>query len=548
MLSVLRKALLKLFEMPMNSSRLISISVISKRLLPLALISVVTFQSVAVADTRYGPVRSGETLSSIVNENYILSPFPDQVIMQEIFRNNNGAFIGNNIGLLKQGVTLTLPSDASIAALLPSPQTSSSNVRAPVRATVREVVPAQSQNNRAVNELQERLTLVRAERDRAKIKLSQFERERADLTSRIAKLESSNSRLNANIKATDESLRIARAELLNVQEAAKADIEAAKSQLQTSAQPTQVDQSGLMAEREKRIKALETSIAKLQDDHASELLELKTSLEGKGEEQVTLQGNVDSLTDSAEKFETQIAQLKIKNESLVVELAESKTAYDQLLESKEATETVAVTDSVVTTADKADSLATTKTGTTPQADTEPFDISNLNAQNVSSQLEKPVTFPLWGMLLGALALALTTLLMFLARGRAKKATAVAPIVFDDEPVVADDVVFRAADPERIEPDIEALRVPPRRDPSRVAILDPTMIGSVDIADQSVIITDESALGDHETIEVDLKLAMAEAYGDLGDVQAANELLIEVQQEGSQKQAASAQILLSRLAG
>jgi FimV-like protein len=548
MLSVLRKALLKLFEMPMNSSRLIPISVISKRLLPLALISVVTFQSVAVADTRYGPVRSGETLSSIVNENYILSPFPDQVIMQEIFRNNNGAFIGNNIGLLKQGVTLTLPSDASIAALLPSPQTSSSNVRAPVRATVREVVPAQSQNNRAVNELQERLTLVRAERDRAKIKLSQFERERADLTSRIAKLESSNSRLNANIKATDESLRIARAELLNVQEAAKADIEAAKSQLQTSAQPTQVDQSGLMAEREKRIKALETSIAKLQDDHASELLELKTSLEGKGEEQVTLQGNVDSLTDSAEKFETQIAQLKIKNESLVVELAESKTAYDQLLESKEATETVAVTDSVVTTADKAGSLATTKTGTTPQADTEPFDISNLNAQNVSSQLEKPVTFPLWGMLLGALALALTTLLMFLARGRAKKATAVAPIVFDDEPVVADDVVFRAADPERIEPDIEALRVPPRRDPSRVAILDPTMIGSVDIADQSVIITDESALGDHETIEVDLKLAMAEAYGDLGDVQAANELLIEVQQEGSQKQAASAQILLSRLAG
>ena len=548
MLSVLRKALLKLFEMSMNSSRLIPISVISKRLLPLALMSVVTFQSVAVADTRYGPVRSGETLSSIVNENYILSPFPDQVIMQEIFRNNNGAFIGNNIGLLKQGVTLTLPSDASIAALLPSPQTSSSNVRAPVRATVREVVPAQSQNNRAVNELQERLTLVRAERDRAKIKLSQFERERADLTSRIAKLESSNSRLNANIKATDESLRIARAELLNVQEAAKADIEAAKSQLQTSAQPTQVDQSGLMAEREKRIKALETSIAKLQDDHASELLELKTSLEGKGEEQVTLQGNVDSLTDSAEKFETQIAQLKIKNESLVVELAESKTAYDQLLESKEATETVTVTDSVVTTADKADSLTTTKTGTTPQSDTEPFDISNLNAQNISSQLEKPVTFPLWGMLLGALALALTTLLMFLARGRAKKATAVAPIVFDDEPVVADDVVFRAADPERIEPDIEALRVPSRRDPSRVAILDPTMIGSVDIADQSVIITDESALGDHETIEVDLKLAMAEAYGDLGDVQAANELLIEVQQEGSQKQAASAQILLSRLAG
>ncbi|MGB1311900.1 MAG: hypothetical protein ACPG47_11845, partial [Leucothrix sp.] len=38
------------------------------------------------ADTTYGPLRSGETLSSIVNQNYLVSPFEDAVIMQEIFR------------------------------------------------------------------------------------------------------------------------------------------------------------------------------------------------------------------------------------------------------------------------------------------------------------------------------------------------------------------------------------------------------------------------------------------------------------------------------
>ena len=524
----------------MNSSRSIPTRVIGKRLLPLALMSVVVFQSLAIADTRYGPVRPGETLSSIVNENYVLSPFPSQMIMEEIFRNNSGAFISGKIGLLKQGVTLTLPSDSSMASLLPLSRPSTAQV--PVRrATVRPAAPAaQPQNNITINRLQERLASVRAERDRLNVKLRQLEGEKRSLVSRITNLESSNSRLNDKIKASDLSLQRVRTSLLKAQETAKSELAAAKTQVQTNVNSAQTDQSALIARRDQRIKALETSIADLQDDHAGELLALKTSSEGKGAEQLTLKNKVEALTDNAEKIADQIAQLKVKNESLVVELAESKAAYYQLRDTKSDSK-------VVTGSTVIDKVVPENTGANSQASDEPFDISNLNAQNISSQLEKPVTFPLWGMLLGALALALTTLLMFLARGRAKKAAVVAPVFFEDEPVITDDVVFRAADPGRIEPDIEALRVPARRDPSRVAILDPTMSDSVS-ADEPLNVIDESGFDEHESTEAALKLAMAEAYGDLGDVQAANELLVEVQEEGSQKQSATAQILQNRLAG
>ena len=526
----------------MNSSRLMSTSVVRGGLLPLALFSLVTFQAVAFADTSYGPVRSGETLSSIVNENYILSPFSDQVIMQEIFRNNTGAFIANNIGLLKQGVTLKLPSDQSL--LSASSQISSTPTTA--RTTATQAAPTQSQNSQTINTLQQRLASVRAERDRTNRKLNQIESESKELKSRVAELESTNFRLNAEIKAADESLQLARSELTKVKEASKADLEAAKLQANNSVTSTQADQSTLVAEKDQRIKALETSIAKLQDDQASELLALKTTLGTKGGEQEALEAKVATLAESAEKLEEQIDQLKVKNESLVIELAESKTAYDQLLNNPAASQEVTTKDSLE--AGNVDVGTSITADINVQTSSEPFDITTLNAQNISTQLEKSVTFPLWGALLAGLALALTTLLMFLARGRAKKAATVTPILFDDEPVVADDVVFRAADPERIEPDIEALRVPPRRDPSRVAILDPTMSDQVGMTTESANEVDTTEVGGDDSTEADLKLAMAEAYGELGDVQAASELLIEVQTEGSQKQSASAQILLNRLAG
>lgn len=568
----------------MNSSRLIPIGAIKKHVFTLALMSVVTFQSVVIADTSYGPVRPGETLSSIVNENYVLSPYPDQVIMREIFRNNPQAFISNNMGLLKQGVKLTLPSDTSIGAavsLLPR-----ANVQSQLRAaTVRSVSSEQSANRQEIKTLQQTLASVRAERDRLNNRIATLQKEAVSLTARVSQLESANSGLQADLKAADEALKAARAEhlkakelaetallqeqqasktalieseknnqaaLLEAQESAKGVSSESSSQSRLNAETAGSNQAALLAERDQKIKSLESSIAALEKSKAEEMIALTNALDAMNAEQQALQAKLGSLSGSAGGVDDQIAQLKAKNESLVVELAESRSAYDQLLEKGSTKDITTSSDAVVNNASESgEGVITSGADNNASKVSAPFDITKLDAQTISTQLEKPVTFPLWGALLGALALGLTTLLMLLARGRAKKAVAVAPVVNRDADIAeaSDDVVFRAADPERIEPDIETLRVPPRTDPSRVAILDPTMSDTHQSAvEESLDIPSGSHQNEDGSTEAALKLAMAEAYSEIGDVQAANELLLEVQQEGSQKQSASAQILINRLVG
>lgn len=575
----------------MNSSRLIPTKVLSKRLLPLALMSVVVFQSVAVADTRYGPIRSGETLSSIVNENYVLSPYSDQVIMQEIFRNNPNAFIGNNMGLLRQGVTLTLPSDETISSRVAQPVTPTRQTQLRA-ATVRPVTPVASQSsaNTANLDLQRRLATVRAERDRLNTKISGLEGEASTLESKISQLESANAGLQADLKVANESVDAARKALSDARESARAELEKAQQDAQVAlseaekkanaallqaeqaakeklaeiasssgaaAASSENEQSALLAERDEQIRSLEATVAELRQSQASVQQSLDSSLSNKDAEQAAMITKLDDLTSDLSRVELELVQLKAKNESLVVELAESRAANDDL-KSQNATLLASVSSSAnsaeTTSAFKPETditLSTDEEATGASGPTdESFDITQLNAQTIKTQLEKPVTFPLWGALLGALALALTTLLMFLARGRANKTVVAEPLIAsDDATLPADDVVFRAADPERIEPDIDALRVPPRRDPSRVAILDPTMTDTPTIPpDATAVLNPDTSQSDAESTEISLKLAMAEAYGEIGDLQAANELLLEVQQEGNQKQSATAQIMLSRLAG
>lgn len=500
----------------MNSSCLFPVEAVVKKLLPLVLFSILVAQSVAIADTTYGPVRAGETLSSIVNENYLVSPFSDQKIMQEIFRSNPDAFIYNKMGLLKQGVTLILPSDKSIAASSGS-----------VSVSPRQAQVISLQNREEIESLESKLTSVRAERDRVKDKLRQLEAETINLTAKVAKLESSNVLLSKELKAADEVLKAAQSALEKTK--VKEGLSLTQSNIDTTATE---DLSRVINQRDEQIKSLEISITELQNKHANELLSLKTSLQGKEAEQLALEDKVKVLTDHVETSESQIAELKKKNESLVVELAESNANYDELLSSK-------------STASSEIHGKPVSGNQSVQTANEPFDISLVNAQNISSQLKKSVTFPLWAALLGALALALTTFLMLLGRRRTKVA---GETEVNKSSATTDDVVFRTADPEKIEPDIESLRVPPRLDPSRVAILDPTMNETSDVFDQPDVLGDSFHKTEHQIREVDLKLAMAETYGELGDIQAANELLAEIQQEGSQKQLSSAQVLSSRLIG
>jgi len=205
---------------------------------------------------------------------------------------------------------------------------------------------------------------------------------------------------------------------------------------------------------------------------------------------------------------------------------------------------------------------------------DPVDSNDANAvlsgpvtkQLIAERLESPVAFPLWGLLLGAFALGFTSLMMLFARRReqvipvAVKKSSV-PQSSDEVTPEEEQLVFRASDPSVQDPDIETLRVPPRRDPSRVAILDPTMAATATAAAVATAVTTTSESSDqqlaatqlltppisgHDELEGKLKLLIAEAYEELGDPVAANELLLEVQAEGNPQQIETAVSIITRL--
>ena len=122
--------------------------------LSLSVLILMGVSAASKADTLYGPLKAGETLSSIVNENYLVSPFEDTVIMNEIFRLNPQAFIANNMGLVKQGVMLTLPNDATIRRTR-TPSSGTTTVTAPA---VVISTPAVSNATSITNSLNETLT------------------------------------------------------------------------------------------------------------------------------------------------------------------------------------------------------------------------------------------------------------------------------------------------------------------------------------------------------------------------------------------------------
>ena len=106
------------------------------------------------------------------------------------------------------------------------------------------------------------------------------------------------------------------------------------------------------------------------------------------------------------------------------------------------------------------------------------------------------------------------------------------------------LVFRAPDPSIQDPDIETLRAPQKRDPSRVAILDPSMtaaaVTTAGLASAAAIAgqpnkVEEVAVtskvrSESQVVEEKFKLLIAEAYEDLGDSAAANQMLLEVQNQ------------------
>lgn len=541
-----------------------------RRALALAALGAVVSLPLAHADTNYGPVRPGETLSDIVNEHYLVSPLSDQAIMQSIIRNNPGAFINNDPGRLRQGVTLSLPADPSIGRLQSgidldavSRLVASQSTRPAPRTEANTPSPS---NTSELNTLRQDLTQLRRERDSLSDELRTLKQSSVDFQSKLQALETESRQANRQLLSTESSLKTARdqlqqaeaktADALEAAATAQAQVEALESAAEAAKTNTQkpisddadpitdtpVDGiSGIASESDsdtiadpetqvtegRRIQQLERTVRELQTQKERELADLRDAIAEKTSIQEAMEGNLNDLDETVRRYEAEIFELKTQNTVL----------SDQL----------GVTPSV-TNAAPTDSLAPASISTSASAGAvitqstafDPFSVRSVD------DLKQSVNVPLWGLLLGALALALTSLMMLFGRKSRRDEIIPIPIppTINDEPA---ELVFRTGASQLQDPDVESLRVPPRRDASRVAVLDPSTIASTSTKTSDDETSETSGLTTEKLQEGRLKLAMAEAYLELEDEQAATELLQEVRAEGSSEQIASANKLLSRLA-
>lgn len=579
-------------------------------------LSVVIFMGVSVqsrADTLYGPLKSGETLSSIVNENYLVSPFEDGVIMREIFRLNPQAFIYNNMGLVKQGVMLTLPSDETIRRS--QGQGSSALVTSVAPAATQQIAQDTSALTRSLNET---LTQVRNERDQAKVELKRLQSESESqaevLNARIEQLGSDNqstvrqlSEIQSEVTQLKQSLELVRQE--NIELSEKAQIVTASADADSAFTSQLEDRERLLNQKQLQITELEatiselkgtaegvnnaheTAIAKLREsytaleakldqqvqansidvnssftesnvkidelklEHQQALSDLKASFDAEIAEKSSLQASLKSEIDAAKlsisSSEAELSDLKKRNSELELAFSGSLAANESLGEKEVAVKSTGT-------------IGLTETGTIETLLKGP-----VTKELLVQEIEKPVAFPLWGLLLGSFALGFTSLMVLFTRSRKPIVQALEKNIAVDnkiEPTIkasaADEkeaLVFRAAAENALpEPDIETLRVPPRRDPSRVAILDPSMVASAATASSlnskesreplkpQEIVEEVSTLTPHQSTEAKLKLLLAETYAEINDISAANELLDEVQQEGDEEHLIAADALLARI--
>lgn len=543
-----------------------------KRALGLAVLATSLGLPLAHADTNYGPVRPGETLSDIVNGHYLVSPLSDQAIMQAIVRNNPGAFINGDIGRLRQGVILSLPADPAISQLqnggidldAVSRLVSSQSSRPAPRPVVSTPITPSPSNTSELSSLRQNLTQLRRERDSLKDELSTLEQSTGELKSKLQALETENRQANRQLLSAESSLNTVREQLkraeadkveaLEAATSAQAKAEAAEQAI-TSAQQANIDADisssepandnrditsesesaaapdpEILAKEGRRVAELERTIREIQTQKERELADLRDAIAEKSTIQEAMEGNLNDLDETVRRYEAEIFELKTTITTLNDRIdataltGEAPAASTQVVQENSSTE-------IVTEASQALTQTTAF---------DPFSVRSVD------DLKQSVNVPLWGLLLGALALVLTSLMTLLGRRKRHDEVIASPKItpiIENEPVA--ELVFRTGASQLQDPDVESLRVPPRRDASRVAVLDPSIITTTEATSEPE--TTEPEHTAEQLQEGRLKLAMAEAYLELDDGSAAAELLQEVRQEGSTEQIATANKLLSRLA-
>ncbi|RVU86222.1 hypothetical protein EOL70_01880 [Leucothrix sargassi] len=183
-------------------------SSISALSITLILSSITLLSGQVHADQVYGPVRSNDTLSKIVNRYYVGSERSSITLMRTIVQNNPQAFVRGDMNLLKRNALLTLPGDDWLVNeatfISPGNQAVSNSVTPPVASSVER--PSTSSNKLGV---QDRLFFLEAERVSLIAEVAELKRENERLQKKVTQLE-------LQSKQSDEQLRLLDAEIIRL--------------------------------------------------------------------------------------------------------------------------------------------------------------------------------------------------------------------------------------------------------------------------------------------------------------------------------------------
>lgn len=200
-----------------SNKNLFSVSKLSAVLI----ISSLTFYSVAAtADQAYGPVRSSDTLSKIVNRYYVGPKRSSISLMREIVASNPDAFVRGDMNLLKLGSLLSLPGDDWLnkEATFVAPKLDTTSTSTSTSTTNDEISSTSAVMQADSNKLgiQDRLVFLEAERVSLIAQVGELKRDNLRLQKKVAQLE-------LESKTTDEQLRLLDAEIIRITKILKND-------------------------------------------------------------------------------------------------------------------------------------------------------------------------------------------------------------------------------------------------------------------------------------------------------------------------------------
>ena len=172
------------------------------------------FSLSANAESVYGPVKSSDTLSKIVNRIYTGSKSSRRSVMRQIVEVNPSAFLNGDMNHLKLNASLILPGDLwkDVPKSI-TPSSAEVNKASSTRIVTTDSVD-RSAPDLSVEQMKGRIIFLDAERSSLIEQVAELKRETVRLEKKVEKLESDS-------KQSDEQLRILDAEIIRLSDLLK---------------------------------------------------------------------------------------------------------------------------------------------------------------------------------------------------------------------------------------------------------------------------------------------------------------------------------------